>query len=647
LLLALVVRTWQLGYHSVWFDEAVSLKWAGADLDYTWRTTFALVEDKHPPLYYLLLSLWQSLLRPLGLDQNDVALRVLGALLGLLTVWGVLFLVSRVSGKTVGRWAALLVALSPILTWYSQELRMFQPATTALVWGAAALYGAWHTPAARARAGWWLLMALALTAALYTYLFSAFLLPAAGLTLLILAWRTRDVRRFVEGSSALLLTGLLFLPLARNAWSVNQAESTPGQPFANFAANLLHLVGVHTIWRADWPPALTTAALSLFVLLIVGGLILPLRPTSRLDSNAHSRLDDRVWLWLWLGIPLLIANLLLARSRSIFAQDRYLLFLAPFLLWAAARGIVALASYLRPLGWATGTAAALALALALPVLWTPALARENWRAAAAYIDDYTIASPHLTEAVVTHIDYTHLPLEWYLRPRYTFAQLPVFFPFGGKLTPDDVANVVAPPLLGIVELGTDTLWLTQSHLEEIDDDRVVEGWLTQHYPLITEQFPAGVKLSGYMLRGRLDALPPLGTHALYPATELAPGLRLAACEIITPIVGARDDTFHPPSGWVHVRLWWEATAPLVDNYIATAQMIGPEGVWGDRLHRPTEALRFWPTSTWQPGEFVRDELDINLNPVTPPGDYPIVIGVMDGNGNPLAATVECGRVTIR
>ena len=139
-----LVRTWRLGYHSVWFDEAVSLKWAAADLDYTWRTTIALVEDKHPPLYYLALSFWQSLLRPFSLAQSDVALRFLGVLLGVLTVWGVLLLVSRISGKATGRLAGLLVALSPVLVWYSQELRMFQPATTALVWSAAALFQAWR-----------------------------------------------------------------------------------------------------------------------------------------------------------------------------------------------------------------------------------------------------------------------------------------------------------------------------------------------------------------------------------------------------------------------------------------------------------------------------------------------------------------------
>src|SRR5690606_22339457 len=118
------------------------------------------------------------------------------------------------------------------------------------------------------------------------------------------------------------------------------------------------------------------------------------------------------------------------------------------------------------------------------------------------------------------------------------------------------------------------------------------------FPLITEQYPAGIKLTGYILQGRLPQLPQLGPHARQTDIELLPGLRLAACEIITPNVSAQEEMMHPPSGWVHVRLWWQATAPLDTDYIATAKVIGPEGVWGDKLPRATEPLRMWPTSTW-------------------------------------------------
>jgi 4-amino-4-deoxy-L-arabinose transferase-like glycosyltransferase len=641
LLIALVVRFWRLDYHSIWFDEAVSLKWAGYDIGYTWNTTFALLQDKHPPVYYVLLGLWQDLLAWVGLSHSDSALRALGSILGVLTVWGMLRLATEVSGRTTGYLTGLLVALSPILTWYSQELRMFQPATTGLVWGAVALWQAWQEPRPLARLGWWLLLVVAFLAALYSYLFSAFLLPVAGLTLLLRLWHTRNARRFLEGCAVLLLIGLLFLPLARNAWSVNESEGDPGQAFANFTSNLLHLLRIDTIWRVDWPQPWINATLLLFGLLVLMGLLLPRR------SHDTEPRADRPWLWLWIGIPLLIANLLMARSGSIFAEDRYLLFMAPFMLWAAARGITALGSWWQPLGWTAGLLSIIVLLLALPPLWTPERARENWRAAADYISTYTTATPSLPSAVITHVDYTHEPLEWYLRQAYDQEALPVFFPFGGTLTEADLETIVAPPLNGIVDFGSSTLWLTQSHLEGIDDNRVVESWLNRTFPLITEQYPAGIKLTGYILQGRMAELPPLGPAAQFLDVELQPGLRLAACEITTPIVSAQDEFMHPPSGWVHLRLWWQATSSLPADYIATAQVIGPEGVWGDRLHRPTEALRVWPTSTWQAGEFVRDELDINLNPVTPTGAYPVVIGVADANGQPVGSTVECGQVEIQ
>src|SRR5690606_33716580 len=114
------------------------------------------------------------------------------------------------------------------------------------------------------------------------------------------------------------------------------------------------------------------ASLLLFALLLLLGLLLPWR-----HQSAESR-RDFLWLWLWIGIPLLIANILLTRSSSIFAEDRYLLFMAPFMLWCIARGAIALGSWWRPVACTTALLAITALLLALPALWTPARTRENW-----------------------------------------------------------------------------------------------------------------------------------------------------------------------------------------------------------------------------------------------------------------------------
>jgi hypothetical protein len=349
---------------------------------------------------------------------------------------------------------------------------------------------------------------------------------------------------------------------------------------------------------------------------------------------------------LWLGTPLLIGNLLLARSNSVFAEDRYFLFLAPFVLWAIARGCVTLGQYVGGAGLITGALATGVIVAALPHLWTPAMYREHWRAAADYVAGYQQASPTLPAAVVAHIDYTRRPLERYLRPILQTNEIALYFPFGGVLSVEQVETEISPKLQGIVDLDFATLWLTQSHLEGVDDSHLVEAWLNQHFPLITEQFPTGIKLSGYALQSRFTALPQLGEGAVHTGVELAPGLQLAACEIINPVLSAQDSALHPPSGWVHVRLWWRATGPIGGDYMAMAQMVGPEGIWGDRLYRDNEALRRWPSSSWQQGDFVRDEVDVNLNPATPVGEYPMLIGVMDGAGEPLDGRVECGRVRV-
>ncbi|MDQ1300419.1 MAG: hypothetical protein QG637_336, partial [Chloroflexota bacterium] len=55
LLIALAARACSLTYHSLWFDEVMSTVWAAKPAGEIWRVGLALVQDKHPPLYYLAL----------------------------------------------------------------------------------------------------------------------------------------------------------------------------------------------------------------------------------------------------------------------------------------------------------------------------------------------------------------------------------------------------------------------------------------------------------------------------------------------------------------------------------------------------------------------------------------------------------------
>jgi mannosyltransferase len=117
--LAAVLRLATLGQQSLWFDEAFTpLHVFHASL---WRTlsSVARTEDT-PPLWYVLD--W-AITRVFG--TGLVALRMLSALAGIATVPVAWAIARRLAGSRAALATALLVAVSPLLVWYSQEARAY------------------------------------------------------------------------------------------------------------------------------------------------------------------------------------------------------------------------------------------------------------------------------------------------------------------------------------------------------------------------------------------------------------------------------------------------------------------------------------------------------------------------------------------
>ncbi len=314
--IALAARFYQISYHSLWFDEAVSVHWARQPAVEIWRVGTALLQDKHPPLYYLTLHYWRLIF-----GDGDLALRSLGAIWGAVAVLPVYGIGRRLSGRAGGLAAAALVAINPFLVWYSQEVRMFMPAATLLLcglYGILAFFDEDASPAQRSLR--WLLAALALAAACYTYLFSALVLPVAALWAMLLGARAREHGRrlAVLGLLAIAAAGLLFLPLFLNAWAVSGAEYQPGEPFAGMAGILWTLLKSYTFGRLVWPEPLQTIAGILAGGLALAGLIIPVT-----GETGRSRMGG-VLLFCLLAIPLFAGGWMLARNRATFAETRLL-----------------------------------------------------------------------------------------------------------------------------------------------------------------------------------------------------------------------------------------------------------------------------------------------------------------------------------
>jgi uncharacterized membrane protein len=119
LILGIILRVINLN-QSLWLDEAISAL-AARDFSYQGIIFDFLRIDNHPPVFYLLLKAWGQIF-----GFTDINLRFLPVILGVLLIYAVFRIVSAISGNSkTAVISALLTATSPLLIYFSQELRMY------------------------------------------------------------------------------------------------------------------------------------------------------------------------------------------------------------------------------------------------------------------------------------------------------------------------------------------------------------------------------------------------------------------------------------------------------------------------------------------------------------------------------------------
>jgi hypothetical protein len=121
LLLGLILRVWLTTTQSAWLDEAWSLHYmARVPLDALYNEV--KYNDTKSPLYYALLHIWLWFT-----GFGVVQARLLSVAFGMATIPAVYFLTGLLFDKATALCAAFLAAISPIATWYSDEIRMYAP----------------------------------------------------------------------------------------------------------------------------------------------------------------------------------------------------------------------------------------------------------------------------------------------------------------------------------------------------------------------------------------------------------------------------------------------------------------------------------------------------------------------------------------
>ncbi|HET8679716.1 MAG TPA: glycosyltransferase family 39 protein [bacterium] len=328
--LAVLARLEHLGTRTLWGDE-------GFALDLARRGFFDLLThlrgtDAHPLGYYVMLSYW---IRTVGEDL--AMMRALSAIFGVAAVALTWWLGRRLFSPAVGVGAAALMALNPFQIFASNELRMYMPleflvlASTLILWRARSERGY----------GWWLAYGASLAAMAYISYY-AFLLMPAHLVWILLHEKPREALRrmgvalgtaavlyapwipYVSGVVTFLRTNQLSLRGQTITWTY-VPELVAAQTFGGY---LFNGVTYHTLQALDFMS---------YVPLLVPFVLLAAIGYGALGTINRSARMLIVLSW---AIPVALVVAVSFAAGGIAAYYYHLNFLAPFLAFALAAGVV-------------------------------------------------------------------------------------------------------------------------------------------------------------------------------------------------------------------------------------------------------------------------------------------------------------------
>jgi mannosyltransferase len=343
--------------------------------------------ESAPPLYYALAWVWTQVV-----GTGPWGLRSLSAVAGVATIPVAYLIGCELRSRRVGLIGAALVAVNPMLIWYSQEARAY--ALLAFFCALSLLYCVRALRGGERRDGiaWGVFSALALA----THYFAVF--PLAAETFLLLRRRRRAI---LPGLGILAGTALLLAPLAIHQMSYGHAEwigkFSLGHRLGETAMTFMIGETGDIIGQAEQPqPALLPLLLA-----GVAFLLLALRGT-RGERRAAS-IPFAVGA-VAVGIPLLLA---LASAGKDFVLARNLLpALVPLLLVVALGLTVERARRLGPA--LAALLVAYSLVFSVWVNFDTELQRPDWKTVADHLGE-----PEAPRATVTWV-LGEAPLRYYL-----------------------------------------------------------------------------------------------------------------------------------------------------------------------------------------------------------------------------------------
>ncbi|MDY7077922.1 MAG: glycosyltransferase family 39 protein [Chloroflexota bacterium] len=433
------------------------------------------------PLYFFLLRGWVAVA-----GASEYSMRFFSLVCGVICVPLVYVLGCRLFDRQTGLLAALLVTVSPYLTWYGQEVKMYTlvPALALL-----AIYGLRRAVEGRGWR-WWAVQVVATSLAFYSHILAALLIPVQAL--LCLVWWPQVRRRWAGALVSLACLTLPYLPLV--VWQAPQVLQVRETGFYQYS-----LGEMVEILLNGWSLGITSRGwpwgAALMGALAVWGLVSSLFHSPHLSPNRKGVRAgrNRLVLVCWLATPLL-AVWFVSLRQPLFT-DRYLIWTAPAFYMLVALGLAALIGFGNWGRWVAVFLMSVVLVFDGVNLWQQAVEplKSDFRAAAAYVADHHSSG----ELIIFQIPHSRYTFDYYF-PDEEYPWADGLYtnhraPGGSYLTSE---QDVASHMQGITA-GYGTVWLVATETMMWDERGLVQTWLEANREQVDEAHSMRVDVYQY------------------------------------------------------------------------------------------------------------------------------------------------------
>ncbi|MCB8983579.1 MAG: glycosyltransferase family 39 protein [Ardenticatenaceae bacterium] len=504
MLLGFGLRVYRLDQQSLWWDEVYTVARSVMSVPELIQNLFE--SRVHLPLYFLLIQVWSDI------GRSEFILRYFSVLCGVATIPLIYQSGRLLAGHRAGLLAAFLLTISPFHVWYSQEARMY----TFLAFDAlAANYFLLRLFRHESRLDWFG-YTVTLTLTLYSHYLGVLIL-IAHYVFFSLHYR-QDKERFKRWFICAFIAGAIFA-----AWFL-----------AVFFISSFTQASISWIAPVHWyEPLLTLLAFS------IGRTIDPSRPFfyltfftyllfaltavyygSRRSANTAQRLSLHLLL-AWLGVPLFLLTLVsldwsIPQQRFVY-MDRYIISLQPAFILLTAWGAILATRELHGRRWLL---AVTAVALLVPtwlslrnLYFEPAYAREDWRAAAAYM-----AANQQPGDVLLLNGGQVLPFLYYTEAHLPQVVLPSLLEYEKPEQKTQLEQVLEETI-STVPAGTKRIWLvrpfdnaethgfpqTRNMAVSSNEKNALESWMETNSHLAGRWYFTGIRLSVYDITNMTDS----------------------------------------------------------------------------------------------------------------------------------------------